>query len=170
MTPDEFVAVTVKIEEPPAVTDAGFAVIVTVGAPEPEDETVMVDSAFAEPPGPVALAVYVVVAAGLTLCVPPAAGNVYELPSEPVIVTVVAFAAVTESVDVVPAATVVGLADMLTVGAGLATLPLTPPHPASSTSPKPRIKNSRETNRQNFENSGDTGALPRPCAIECAEL
>ena len=56
------------------------------------------------------------VAAGLTLCVPPAAGNVYVLPSDPVINTLVAFAAVTDSVDDAPAAIVVGLAEMLTVG------------------------------------------------------
>ena len=58
-TPVAFVAVTVRIEELPAVTDAGLAVIVIVGVPEPEpeDETVTVDAAVAEPPGPVALAV-----------------------------------------------------------------------------------------------------------------
>lgn len=56
-----FVAVTVKIEELPAVTDAGAAAIVTVGAldpdPVPEDETVTVDAAVTDPPGPLALAV-----------------------------------------------------------------------------------------------------------------
>lgn len=56
-----FVATTVKIEELPAVSDAGFALIVTVGVEEPEpvpaEETVTVDAAVAEPPGPLALAV-----------------------------------------------------------------------------------------------------------------
>jgi len=47
----------VRIEELPAVTDAGLAEIVTVGVPDPEDETVTVEVAVAEPPGPVALAV-----------------------------------------------------------------------------------------------------------------
>jgi len=75
-TPVAFVAVTVRIEELPAVIDAGLALIVMVGVPDPDEETVTVEAAVTEPPGPVALAVYVVVAAGLTLCVPPAPGIV----------------------------------------------------------------------------------------------
>ena len=132
-TPVAFAAVTVNMEELPAVTDAGLAVIVTVGTPEPdpEDETVTVDAAVADPPGPVALAVYVVVADGVTVCVPPEAGRVYELPSEPAIVTFVALVAATVSVAVAPAATVVGLDAMLTVGKGGVILPLTPPHPTA---------------------------------------
>jgi len=127
-------AVIVSIEELPAVTEAGLAVIVTVGAlePDPEDETVTVDAAVADPPGPVALAVYVVVADGVTVCVPPEAGRVYELPSEPAIVTFVAFVAATVSVAVAPAATVVGLDAMLTVGKGSVILPVTPPHPTAT--------------------------------------
>jgi len=70
-----FVAVIVRIDELPAVIDEGVAVIVTVGVADPADETVMVEFAVAEPPGPVAVAVYVVVAAGLTVCVPPASGK-----------------------------------------------------------------------------------------------
>jgi hypothetical protein len=129
-----FVAVTVRMEELPAVTDAGLAVIVTAGAPEPdpEDETVTVDAAVADPPAPVALAVYVVVADGVTVCVPPEAGRVYELPSEPVIVTFVAFVAATVSVAVAPPATVAGLDEILTVGKGSVILPLTPPHPTAA--------------------------------------
>jgi hypothetical protein len=56
---------------------------------------------------------------------------VYELPSEPAIVTFVAFVAATVSVADAPAATVVGLDEMLTVGNGGVTLPLTPPHPTA---------------------------------------
>jgi len=52
-----FVAVIVRIEELPAVTEAGFALIVTVGAPEPDTEIVTVVAAVAEPPGPVAFTV-----------------------------------------------------------------------------------------------------------------
>ena len=52
-----FVAVTVKIDELPAVTEAGFALMVTVGVPVPTLETVTVVAAVAEPPGPVAFTV-----------------------------------------------------------------------------------------------------------------
>ena len=71
----------------------------------------------------------------------------YELPSEPAIVTFEAFVALTVKVDAAPEVTVVGLAEMLTVGVALVSLPLTPPHPASinaAVSPK----NSRETRRR----------------------
>lgn len=71
-------------------------------------------------------------AAGFTVCVPPAPGRVYELPSEPLIVTAVAFVAVTVSVADVPAATVVGLDEMVTVGSGCVILPLMPPHPTAT--------------------------------------
>jgi hypothetical protein len=47
--------------------------MVTVGAGFAEIVTVAV--AVADPPGPVALAVYVVVADGLTACVPPVAAR-----------------------------------------------------------------------------------------------
>lgn len=57
------------------------------------------------------------VADGVTACVPPVAGRVYELPSVPVTVTCVAFVAATVSVAELPAWTEVGLAVMLTVGA-----------------------------------------------------
>jgi hypothetical protein len=59
-----------------------------------------------------------VVAAGLTVCVPPAACRVYVLPSVPVTTTWVAFVAVTVRVDELPEVIEVGLALMLTVGAG----------------------------------------------------
>jgi hypothetical protein len=60
----------------------------------------------------------VVVALGLTACVPPVPARVYELPSLPDTVTVVAFVAVTVRVEELPAAIEVGLAAMVTVGAG----------------------------------------------------
>ena len=61
-----------------------------------------------------------VVIGGLTTCVPPVAPSVYELPSEPVIVTLEAFVAVAVRVDESPAVIEVGFAVMATVGAGLA--------------------------------------------------
>jgi hypothetical protein len=67
--------------------------------------------------------------------VPPAAATVLLLPSEPVTVTPVAFVAATVNVDEPPAATVVGLAVMVTVAAVVpaAVVPApTEPHPATS--------------------------------------
>lgn len=61
-----------------------------------------------------------VVEVGLTVCVPPLVGRVYELPSVPVIVTRVAFVAVTLKVDELFGPIDVGFATMLTVGAGFA--------------------------------------------------
>jgi hypothetical protein len=87
-----------------------------------------------------------VVAVGFTVCVPPAAGSVYELPSDPVIVTFLSFAAVTDSVAVPPAAMEAGLAEILTVGAGIVTLPLTLPHPTAMTKGA-KAQNVRDTNR-----------------------
>jgi hypothetical protein len=71
----------------------------------------------------------VVVAVGLTACVPPLGSRVYELPSLPATVTAVALVAVTVKVDESPAATEVGLAAIATAGAGdvLIRLPLTHP-------------------------------------------
>jgi hypothetical protein len=66
------VALTVKVEELPAVIDAGLAEIATVGVPGVTTAvTVTPATADAFPPAPVALAVYVVVALGLTACLPP---------------------------------------------------------------------------------------------------
>ena len=63
---------------------------------------------------------------------PPAAGMVLLLPSEPVTVTPVAFVAVTVNVDEAPAATVVGLAVMVTVAAAVPLAVPVEPHPATS--------------------------------------
>ena len=103
-----FVAVTVSNDELPSTTVVGFAEMVTVGAGFAETVTVAV--AVAVPPGPVAFAVYVVVADGLTACVPPLDTSVYVVPSLPEIVTCVAFTAVTVSVEDCPDAMVVGFA------------------------------------------------------------
>jgi hypothetical protein len=56
--------------------DVGLAAIVTVGAVVVDDPTVRVVVAEVFPPAPVAVAVYVVVADGLTDCVPPVAAKV----------------------------------------------------------------------------------------------
>jgi hypothetical protein len=62
------------VDELPAVIVTGFAAMVTVGAPAAATTvTDVADEAF--PPVPVAVAVYVVVAVGLTACVPPLAGK-----------------------------------------------------------------------------------------------
>jgi hypothetical protein len=73
-----------------------------------------------------------VVAVGLTACVPPAAVRVYELPSLPLMVTEVAFAAVTVRVEDAPAAIDAGLAVMVTVGAVFVGVLTFAPHPVNS--------------------------------------
>jgi hypothetical protein len=78
--------------------------------------TVTVVAAEMLPCVPAATTVYVVVAVGLTTCVPPLDGKVYELPSVPVIVTWVAFVATTVRVDELPGEIEAGLAVMLTAG------------------------------------------------------
>jgi hypothetical protein len=72
------------------------------------------------PEAPVAVAVYVVVVFGLTDCVPPVDCKVYALPSVPLTITPVALVAETVRVAELPAVIDVGLAVMLTVGAGVA--------------------------------------------------
>jgi hypothetical protein len=126
------VAVTVKMDELPAVTAVGFAAIVTVGAGFAATVTVAVAEVF--PPAPLAVAVYVVVTGGETDCVPPLADREYELPSLPEIVTWVALVAATVKTDEAPAVIEAGFATMLTPGAaGAATVRLmvvydAPPH------------------------------------------
>jgi hypothetical protein len=77
-----FVAVTVKVDEPPEAIEIGFAAMLTVGGGF--EVTVMVALAEVFPPAPFAVAVYVVVTVGLTACVPPPGCSVYVLPSLPV--------------------------------------------------------------------------------------
>ena len=117
-TPVALVAATVNVDELPDVIVVGFAMMVTVGA----EIDVTVTTAVAEivPPAPVAAAVYVVVAVGLTAWVPPLDCKVYSLPSLPVSLTWVAFAAITVKVDELPAVIEAGLAVMVTVGAASA--------------------------------------------------
>jgi hypothetical protein len=65
--------------------------------------------------------------------VPPAAGRVLLVPSDAEIVKVVALVAVTVRVEEAPAATVVGLATMVTVGVVVGVVPaLTVPQPVTS--------------------------------------
>lgn len=81
---------------------------------------------------------------GLTFCVPPFAAKLYELPSLPVTVTVVALDAVTVNVDELPAATDVGLAVIATVAAEVAWPDTLVPHPEKN----------RENDRHNIAAAG----------------
>jgi hypothetical protein len=65
------VAATVSVDDAPAVTEVGLAAMVTVGEGVVDALTVTVVVAELFPPAPVAVAVYVAVADGLTDCVPP---------------------------------------------------------------------------------------------------
>jgi len=87
------------------------------------------------PPVPVAVAVYMVVTAGVTTFVPPLELRVYALPSLPAITTSVASVAATVNVEVTPAAIEDGLAEMLTVGATDVRVAF-PPQPANSSGSK----------------------------------
>jgi hypothetical protein len=61
----------VNVEEPPDEIDVGLAAIMTVGAGLVDALTVTVAVEVTVSPAPLAFAVYVVVAAGVTDCVPP---------------------------------------------------------------------------------------------------
>jgi hypothetical protein len=82
--------------------------------------TVTMTDAVAVPCGPVAVAVYVVLCAGLSITLPPVAGKLAgeekAFPSVPCTSRVVAFVAVTVSVVEPGATIVVGLAVRVTVG------------------------------------------------------
>jgi hypothetical protein len=80
-------AETVNVDEVPEAIEVGLATMLTVGAGFEPTFTVTVTVAEVFPPAPVAVAEYVVVAVGLTDCVPPVGCKVYELPSVPVTVT-----------------------------------------------------------------------------------
>lgn len=123
-----FAAVTVSVEEFSVLIVEGLAAMVTVGAGGPLTVTTVLAEVF--PAGPEATAVYVVVVAGLTVCDPPVAANVYLLPSDPVIVTCVAFAATTVKVEDAPAAIEEGVAVIVNAGTGFG-VPRVPkrPHP-----------------------------------------
>jgi hypothetical protein len=113
------VALTVSVDGLPAAIVVGLADMVTVGGVAAVTVTVAVAEIFPVPPA--ATAVYVVVLAGLTACVPPVELSWYELPSDPLTVTAEAFVAVTVRVDEAPAAMEAGAATMVTV-AGLTML------------------------------------------------
>jgi hypothetical protein len=121
-------AVTESVDELPDPIEEGLAVMLTVGGGLAATVTVAVADTF--PETPVAVAVYVVVLAGVTGCVPPVELSWYELPSDPVTLTVEALVAVTVSVDEAPAAMEAGAAIMLTV-AGLTMLTWVPLQPAT---------------------------------------
>jgi hypothetical protein len=57
VTWEAFPATTVKVEELPAVIEAGLAAIVTVGAAATDTTVTVVTAGVAVPPGPVAVAV-----------------------------------------------------------------------------------------------------------------
>ena len=76
-----------------------------------------------------------VVAFGLTACVPPAEVRLYELPSVPVTVTVVALEAATVKVEEPPAVMDAGLALTETVGVVLDPVNVLLPQPASRRAP-----------------------------------
>jgi hypothetical protein len=122
------VALTESVDELPGAIAEGVAVMLTVGGGLAVTVTVAV--ADTGPETPVAVAVYVVVLAGLTACVPPVELSWYELPSDPVTVTPEALAAATLSVDEAPAAMEAGVATTLTV-AGLTMLTWVPLQPAA---------------------------------------
>jgi hypothetical protein len=64
-----FIAVTVRVDELPETMEPGLAPMVTVGGGFGVTVTVAIAEIF--PPAPVAVAVYVIVEEGLTICVPP---------------------------------------------------------------------------------------------------
>jgi hypothetical protein len=70
------VAATVRVEELPAGMVVGLALMLTVGAGAPGGVTVTTVVAVVFPPAADAVAVYVVVAVGLTDWVPPLAWRV----------------------------------------------------------------------------------------------
>jgi len=113
-----FVSVTVKVTDCPELMVVELAVIEIVGRLLDETVIVVLDDALV-PDDPVAFAVYVVVAEGDTVMVPPEVESVYDEPSEPETLTAVAFEAVTVSVSDVPGAMVLLAAVIEIVGAGV---------------------------------------------------
>lgn len=77
------------------------------------------------------------VVAGLTVCAPPVDVKVYLLPSDPVIVTCVAFSATTVRLEDAPGAIEEGEAMMVIAGTGFG-LPMVPKRP------QPVVKRQRE--------------------------
>jgi hypothetical protein len=103
----------------------------------------------------VATAVYVVVAEGLTDCVPPVPDRVYELPSLPVMVTAVALTAETVSVALLPGAMAAGVAVMLMFPLGV---------PTGAPLEHPTLKRHRATQRSDAARTSELfGKLERKC-------
>jgi hypothetical protein len=108
-----FFAVQVSVVEAPEVTVLGLAVSVTEGA---EAETVTVADCVAEPPVPVQVNSYSVVLERAAVDQVPLVPTTPCQPPEAV--QAVAFVELQRRLDVPPAATVVGEADMMIVGTG----------------------------------------------------
>jgi hypothetical protein len=84
------------------------------------------------------------------------------LPSDPVIKTFVAFADATDNVEDPPTAIVVGLAEIVTVGApSVLLLWVTPPQPAAR-SAEVKAQNLKESTVRRFINRGTTGKCVLP--------
>jgi hypothetical protein len=110
------VEVQVNVEEPPLETLVGLALIETVGGAA---ETVTVADCDAEPPVPVQVRVYLVVAVRAEVAVEPLMPTPPLQPSDAV--QAVALVETQVNVDAAPLATVLGLADRVTEGAAAVT-------------------------------------------------
>ncbi len=115
---------TVSVEELPAIIIVGEALIVTVGALLVSTVTVAVAVALA-PFAPVAVSVYVVVAVGLTVTLPPDVGAT--VPTPLLMDAEAALVVVHDSVELLPAVMVVGLAVNEAVGLFAVVVPLPAP-------------------------------------------
>jgi len=135
-------ATTVRVDEAPAATVEGLAERVTVVAAGALTVTVAEAVAGVVPAPPVAVAVYVVVADGVTVCDPPVPGMEYLLPSEPVITTADALCAETFRTEDVPDATEPGVAASATVGAAAPAPTTVVPQPARN-----RIRGRKQVSR-----------------------
>ena len=111
-----FFAAQVRVVEAPEVTVLGAAASVTEGA---EAETVMVADWVAVPPVPVQVNSYSVVLDRAAVDQVPAVATAPCQPPEAV--QAVAFVELQRRLEVPPAATVVGEADMMIVGTGVVT-------------------------------------------------
>lgn len=137
-----FVVDHVRVTMEPAVTEVALDVNVSVGGAL---VTVMLIVSFVVPPGPVAVAVYVVLALTVTCC-DPASGNVPD-PIEGAMVTEVAFFDDQVSVTAWPELTLVESAVKESVGAGgwvgFELEPLPPQAVKSATRPRTVTRYSR---------------------------
>jgi len=124
----------VNVDVPPLATLVGLALIETVGAGGAE--TLTVADCDAEPPAPVHVRVYLVVAASAAVfCEPLMASEPLQPPEA---AQAVALAEDQLNIDVAPLATVLGLALKVTVGAAEVTVTVAdcdalPPAPAQVT-------------------------------------